>query len=178
LIGPRHTARRRNKARFAGICPFGKGTCLHVARQESDGCAAQEPGDRGHDAASDIFARGCAIARRDADEGQASGQHQSHHQSSWHEAAQRMSTQLPLPASWAQFESRRDPRQRLEALQRDVATARARIREALAELAERHGIAKRDVTYAMEGYADNLLGDVVYNVERALEHEIEGETEP
>jgi hypothetical protein len=30
----------------------------------------------------------------------------------------------------------------------------------------------------MEGYADSLLSDVVYNVERAIEHEIEGQTEP
>ena len=78
----------------------------------------------------------------------------------------------------AVFESRRDPRDRLTALQRDSAVARAKIREALDELAAKHGIPKRDVTYAMEGYADNLLGDVVYNVERAIEHEIEGETVP
>jgi hypothetical protein len=46
------------------------------------------------------------------------------------------------------------------------------------ELAAKHAIPKRDVTYAMERYADSLLSDVVYNVERAIEHEIEGQTEP
>ena len=89
-----------------------------------------------------------------------------------------MSTQLPLPASWAVFESRRDPRDRLAALHRDMAISRAQIREALDELAVKHGVSKRDVTYAMEGYAENLLSDVVYNVERAIAHEIEGQTEP
>ena len=76
-----------------------------------------------------------------------------------------MSTQLPLPASWAVFESRRDPRERLTALHRDMALTRAKIRDALDELAAKHGVSKRDVTYAKEGYADNLLGDVVYNIE-------------
>ncbi|MBV8407999.1 MAG: hypothetical protein JOY64_10250 [Alphaproteobacteria bacterium] len=89
-----------------------------------------------------------------------------------------MSTQLPLPASWAQLQSLRDARDRLATLERDVVVARGRIREALDELADRHGIARRDVTYAMEGYADNLLSDVVYNRQRTLEREIEGETEP
>jgi hypothetical protein len=89
-----------------------------------------------------------------------------------------MSTQLPLPASWAVFESRRDPRDWLAALHRDVAMARTKIREVLDELAAKHGVPRRDVTYAMEGYADNLLSDVVYNVERSIEHEIEGQTEP
>jgi hypothetical protein len=89
-----------------------------------------------------------------------------------------MSTQLPLPASWAMFESRRDPRDRLADLQRDVAAAKAKIRGALDQLADRHGILRRDVTYAMEGYADNLQSDVVYNVERNLDREIEGEPQP
>ena len=48
----------------------------------------------------------------------------------------------------------------------------------LEELARAQRIGPRDVTYAMEGYADNLLGDLVYNVERAIEHEIEAETQP
>jgi hypothetical protein len=89
-----------------------------------------------------------------------------------------MSTQLPLPASWAVFESKRDPHERLITLRRDIAIARNKIREALQELADRHRIAPKDVTYAMEAYADNLLADVVYNVERELGHEIERQTEP
>ena len=89
-----------------------------------------------------------------------------------------MTTQLPLPASWAVFESRRDPRDRLIALRRDMAVARDKIREALQELADRQHIAPKDVTYAMEGYADDLLSDLVYSVERELQHEIEGKSPP
>jgi hypothetical protein len=84
-----------------------------------------------------------------------------------------MNTQLPLPARWAIVETRPEPRDHLKTLQRDVAIAKARIREALDELAERHGIRASDVAYAMEGYADDLLSDAVYNVERELEQEIE-----
>jgi hypothetical protein len=49
------------------------------------------------------------------------------------------------------------------------------LREALDELAERHGIRASDIAYAMEGYADDLLSDAIYNVERELEQEIEAE---
>jgi len=86
-----------------------------------------------------------------------------------------MGTQLPLPAGWArQWHSVRDPHDRLVALRRDAEGAKATIREALDELASRHGIAAKDVTYAMAG-VDDVLADVVYEVERELEHEIEGE---
>jgi cell division ATPase FtsA len=66
----------------------------------------------------------------------------------------------------------------LDALRHDVSETKARIREALDELAERHGIRASDVAYAMEGYADDLLSDAVYNVERELEQEIESEDPP
>jgi hypothetical protein len=84
-----------------------------------------------------------------------------------------MNTQLPLPARWAIVETRSEPRDPLKTLQRDMAIAKARIREALDELAERHGIPASHISYAMEGYADDLLSDAVYNVERELEREIE-----
>jgi hypothetical protein len=58
----------------------------------------------------------------------------------------------------------RGPRDRLADLHRDVAPTKTKIRAALDELADRHRIPQRDVTYAMDGYADNLLSDVVYNV--------------
>ena len=74
-----------------------------------------------------------------------------------------MSTQLRLPAPWALRESRADP---LE--------AKAKIREVLDALAVKHDIAVKDVTYAM-AYADDMLADTIYEVERALELEIEGE---
>jgi hypothetical protein len=76
------------------------------------------------------------------------------------------------------LETRRDPRERLADLRRDMAATRITIREALDELAQRHGIAERDVAYAMDGYADNLLSDTVYSIERDIEHEIEEATPP
>jgi hypothetical protein len=51
---------------------------------------------------------------------------------------------------------------------------KAAIREALDALASRHGIAPKDVEYAVAG-ADDMLADAIYNVERELEREIEGE---
>ena len=86
-----------------------------------------------------------------------------------------MGVQLKLPAEWAWIESRREPLERLDALRHDVTETKARIREALDELAARHGIRASDIAYAMEGYADDLLSDAIYNVERELEQEIEAE---
>ena len=87
-----------------------------------------------------------------------------------------MAIQLPLPARWAMLESRRgDARGRLDALRRDVLTTKAAIRSALDELANRHRIPRKDIDYPVEGYADDMLSDAIYNVERALERELEHE---
>lgn len=87
-----------------------------------------------------------------------------------------MAIQLPFPVRWARLESRRgDARGRLDALQRDVLSTKAVIRSALDELAVRHGIPRKDVDYAVEGYADDMLSDAIYNVERGLERELEDE---
>jgi len=43
----------------------------------------------------------------------------------------------------------------------------------LEELAGRHRIPMRDVPYLMDGYADDMLSDLIYAVERELEREIE-----
>jgi len=56
-----------------------------------------------------------------------------------------------------------------------VREAKAQLREVLERLAERHGIPQKDVTYALEGYADDMLSDLVYNVGRELEREIEAQ---
>jgi hypothetical protein len=85
-----------------------------------------------------------------------------------------MSTQLRLPAAWAFRESRSDPRNRLNSLRIDTVEAKAKIREVLDALAIKHDIAVKDVTYAM-AYADDMLTDTIYEAERALEREIEGE---
>ena len=88
-----------------------------------------------------------------------------------------MSIQLPLPARWAHIESRRDPRDRLASLQDDLAGAKAAIKAVLEGVAARHGITARDVNEAIEGYADDMLSDMIFHVERDLEREIEGEQE-
>jgi hypothetical protein len=86
-----------------------------------------------------------------------------------------MSIQLPLPAQWALVESRRDPRDRLVALQDDIAGAKAAIKAVMDGVAVRHGITARDVDEAIDGYADDMLADRIFHVERDLEREIEGE---
>ena len=87
-----------------------------------------------------------------------------------------MAIQLPLPARWAMLESRRgDARGRLDALRRDVLTTKAAIRSVMDELANRHGIPRKDIDYAVEGYAEDMLSDAIYNVERGLERELEHE---
>jgi hypothetical protein len=87
-----------------------------------------------------------------------------------------MVIQLPFPVRWARLESRRgDARGRLDGLRRDVLTTKAVIRSALDELAKRHGIPRKDVDYAVEGYADDMLSDAIYSVERELERKLEHE---
>ena len=55
---------------------------------------------------------------------------------------------------------------------RHRAQARVEIREILERLAETHGATARDVTVAMRSI-DNTLGDLLYDQERALQHEME-----
>jgi hypothetical protein len=86
-----------------------------------------------------------------------------------------MGTQLPLPAHWAKLESVRAPAERLDRLRFEVGEAKAEIRIILEELAERHGIPARDVTYSLDGYADDMLSDLVFHVERGLVREIDDE---
>lgn len=80
--------------------------------------------------------------------------------------------QLQLPATWAYGQSLRDPRERLSALQQDVLDAKAAIRVALEQLAEKHHISMREVDSSM-GWADDGLADLVYQTENDLVHEIE-----
>ena len=88
-----------------------------------------------------------------------------------------MSIQLPLPARWARTESRRDPRDRLTSLQEDIAGAKAAVKDVMERVAARHGITARDVDEALEGYADSMLSDMIFHIERDLDREIEGEQE-
>lgn len=83
-----------------------------------------------------------------------------------------MGIQLQLPAGWALGQSLRDPGDRLSALRQDVLDAKAAIRAALEQLAERHGIPMRQVDASM-GWADDGLSDLIYETERQLVREIE-----
>lgn len=80
----------------------------------------------------------------------------------------------PAPPN-AESESSLDPRERLERLHRDMRETKAELRDVLERLANKHGIPQRDVTYAIDGYADDMLSDLVYGVERDLEQHCEEE---
>jgi hypothetical protein len=85
-----------------------------------------------------------------------------------------MGSQLYLPAGWARrLESRLDPVERLAELEKD--RTEADIREILDRLADKHGASPRDVTVAMRSI-DDTLGDLLYDQERMLQHEIEDNT--
>lgn len=83
-----------------------------------------------------------------------------------------MGSQLYLPAGWARhLESRIDPSERLGELEKDRAQARAEIRGLVERLAEKHGATARDVAVAMRS-VNHMLGDLLYEQERALQHEM------
>ena len=91
-------------------------------------------------------------------------------------------TQLPLRAGSAVNSSPIDPRERLEAPQRDRAVARVRIREALDWLVERHRadvmLPESNLTKAVNaaaGYADDMISDATDRIESEVEREIEEE---
>ena len=71
----------------------------------------------------------------------------------------------------------RRPDERLAELQADKREATARLREVLEAMARKYGISAKDVSYAIDGYAADMLSDLVYGIERDLEHEVE-ETRP
>lgn len=82
--------------------------------------------------------------------------------------------QLPLPAGWAMHvESYPDPVEHLDALKRDTDDAKVEIRAVLERVAEKHGASIGAVNQAVRGYVDDMLGDLLYEVERGLEHEAE-----
>jgi hypothetical protein len=86
--------------------------------------------------------------------------------------------QLPLPAGWARaFRRRRDPVEELDELARDKLTAKAEIREALDRLADKHGISHSETNAAVHGYVDDMLGDLTYEVEGELTHDVEAHSE-
>jgi hypothetical protein len=65
------------------------------------------------------------------------------------------------------------PHERLGELKNDMRETKARLRQVLQALADKYGITAKDVSYAIEGYADDMLSDLVFGIERDLEHEAE-----
>jgi hypothetical protein len=80
---------------------------------------------------------------------------------------QRRLASVPLP--------HRHPRERLQELQEDRREAKARLREVLETLADKYGISAKDVSYAIDGYADDMLSDLVFGCERDMEQAVEEE---
>ena len=54
---------------------------------------------------------------------------------------------------------------------RDKLEAKAEIRAALDRLAAKHGASARDINYAIDGYADDMINDALFEVERELNAE-------
>jgi len=65
------------------------------------------------------------------------------------------------------------PHERLAELRSDMRETKARLRQVLEALADKHGITAKDVSYAIDGYADDMLSDLVFGIERDLEQEAE-----
>jgi hypothetical protein len=86
-----------------------------------------------------------------------------------------MSVQIPLPAGGVTRAPPRnhDPQEHLDQLRRDVLDTKVEVRAALDRLADKHGIAAREVNRAVHDCADDMLSDLVYERERDLVREIE-----
>lgn len=65
--------------------------------------------------------------------------------------------------------ARADERQ--SELRTDMREAKARLRSVLEALAAKYDISASDVSYAIDGYADDMLSDLVWGIERDLEQE-------
>jgi hypothetical protein len=63
------------------------------------------------------------------------------------------------------------PDERHAELKADMREAKARLRAVLEALAAKYDISARDVSYAIDGYADDMLSDLVWGIERDLEQE-------
>jgi hypothetical protein len=74
---------------------------------------------------------------------------------------------------WVVIESHRNPQDELVRLYRDMAIARARVEEALQDLARRHGIRTDRIAMAMESCADDLLNTVVGELKSRLSGDLE-----
>jgi hypothetical protein len=90
-----------------------------------------------------------------------------------HSSEDDMNVEVKPSAASAALHSGLEPSEQLRLLQQDMSEAKAQIREVLERLAAKHGIEQRDFAYAIDGYADDMLSDRVYGIERDLEHRCE-----
>ena len=67
------------------------------------------------------------------------------------------------------------PHERLAELNADLKEARAQVRRVLEAVADKYDIPAKDVSYAVDGYADDMLSDLVFGVQRDLEQAAETE---
>ena len=67
------------------------------------------------------------------------------------------------------------PYERLAELDADLREAKARLRQVLEAVADKYDISAKDVSYAIDGYADDMLSDLVFGIQRDLEHAAETE---
>jgi hypothetical protein len=67
------------------------------------------------------------------------------------------------------------PYERLAELNADLREAKARVRQVLEAVADKYDISAKDVSYAIDGYADDMLSDLVFGIQRDLEHAAEAE---
>ncbi len=81
-----------------------------------------------------------------------------------------MTVQLPLPGL-PRYLSNRDPIAALEEIQRDKFEATYAIELLLDRLAEKHGISHTVIAKAVQGYVDDMLGDVFFELEEELRAE-------
>jgi len=87
-----------------------------------------------------------------------------------------MNTQPQWP-HFAPLESRLDgspdATERLAELMADMRETKARVREVLEALAGKYDIPAKDVSYAVDGFADDMLAELVFGVERDLEQALD-----
>jgi len=81
-----------------------------------------------------------------------------------------MTIQLPLPGL-PRYLSNRDPIAALEEIRRDKFEATYAIELLLDGLAEKHGISHAVIAKAVQGYVDDMLGDVFFELEEELRGE-------
>jgi hypothetical protein len=67
------------------------------------------------------------------------------------------------------------PHERLAELRADLSETKARVRLLLEAVAVKYDIPAKDVSYAIDGYANDVLSDLVFGIKRNLDHGAEAE---